>query len=197
MSHRFRLSRGATIAVRASPLSHSRKDHTMRRFRNKVTIAVTAAAALALAVGPASAGAKNEDNYRTVKGYATGTDSVNVQTLDITADARGDLSHLGDTTAHFAVDADRTQEGTVAGTGDFTLAAANGNELTGTFTLAGPAPSLGAHEVRLVLDVNGGSGRFADADGELRTTQQVTPRSLVNGILHQDSEGPIAGRISY
>jgi hypothetical protein len=164
-------------------------------IRKAITLAGLALAVAALS--PASAPAKAGGTDRPVKGSASGMDSVNTKTLAITADATGIISHLGETTAHFEADGALTPQGTVAASGTFTLVADNGDLLTGTFTLAGPAPSFSVHTVRIVMTITGGTGRFADASGELTTTQRVTPFSFDGVTLRQASEGPVRGQISY
>jgi hypothetical protein len=163
--------------------------------RKAMTLAGLALAVAAL--GPASAPAAVEGTDRPVQGSASGMDSVNVQTLAMEADINVLMSHLGESTAHFQGQGALTPEGTVAATGTFTIVAANGDELTGTFTLAGPAPSFGVHTIDVVMAITGGSGRFAGATGTLSTTQLVTPLSLEGTTLRQAMEGAVSGQISY
>ena len=166
-------------------------------------ITLTGIAVAVAALSPASAPAAAGGADRPVKGSLSGMDSIDVsrlpidQTLAIEADVSGVISHLGRTTAHLEGHGALTPQGTVAANGTGTLVAANGDRLTGTFTLAGPAPSFGVHEVRIVMTIIGGTGRFADATGTLRSAQQVTPTSFDGVTLHQASEGPVSGRISY
>lgn len=172
-------------------------------FRKAITLTglALAVAALSPASSPAAAGGAD----RLVKGSVSGIDSIDVsrlpidRTLAIEADVSGVLSHLGKTTAHFEGDGALTPQGTVAASGDSTVVAANGDRLTGTFTLEGPGPSNPprVHEVTLEIRITGGTGRFEDASGVLRSTQQVTPLAFDGPILHQASEGPVNGRISY
>jgi hypothetical protein len=160
-----------------------------------------AVAALSPASSPAAAGGSD----RPVKGSVSGIDSIDVSmlpidgTLTLEANVSGVMSHLGRTTAHLKGDGALTPQRTVAASGTATVVAANGDQLTGTFTLAGPGPSNPpkVHDVAIEITIKGGSGRFSDATGVLNSTQRVTPLGLVGTILHQTSEGPVSGRISY
>jgi hypothetical protein len=168
--------------------------------RNAITLACLAVALAALSPASAPAAARSD---RPLKGSVSGMDSIDVsmlpidQTLAIEADAAGAISHLGKATAHLEAHGALTAQGTVAASGTSTIVAANGDQLSGTFTLAGPAPSLGVHQITIVMTITGGTGRFADATGTLRSAQQVTPISIDGGILHQASEGPLSGGLNY
>ncbi len=153
--------------------------------------------ALALvALSPASATAAAGGTDRPMKGTASGTVSVNVQTLAISADLAGVSTHLGKYTAHVEANGTLTPQGTIA-TGPITLVASNGDQLTGIFTLNGPAPTPNVHTAEVVVTFTGGTGRFADASGTVRSTPELTPFAFDGVTLLERSEGPVRGRISY
>jgi hypothetical protein len=148
------------------------------------------------ALAPASAPAKTGGTDRPVKGTAVGIVTVTLPGLHVSVDASGVLSHLGRYTGHFEGDAQIVQAGIVGG-GIFTLAAANGDQLTGTFTLAEPPFTGAAHPVDTTLTIGGGSGRFGDASGTIALPLVATPTSLGGGLLVEAAEGPMKGLISY
>ena len=154
--------------------------------------------ALALvALSPASALAKAGGTDRPVKGTVSGTVSVNVQTLAMTADASGVATHLGKYSTSLEGTVAITAEGT-AGSGTQTIVAANGDQATATYTLSTPGlPTTAAHTTTLVTTVTGGTGRFSDASGTLTSTTAVSPISFDGVTLVNGSEGTVRGRISY
>jgi hypothetical protein len=97
--------------------------------------------------------------------------------LVVTGTAEGHATHLGRYTATFNVVVDLATSSSI---GSIVLAAANGDELTGTFTGQGTttAPNV-AHIIENVT-ITGGTGRFAGATGTFtidRTLDQLTGRS--------------------
>jgi hypothetical protein len=169
-----------------------------------------ALAGLALAVAalsPASAPAKAGGTDRPVKGSGSGTASVDTTTLGttgtlaITADATGFLTHLGLYTTHVELDGRLEVVGgqlLVVADGSQTVVVANGDEVTGDVHLTGPPPiTPGVHEVTMVLTIIGGTGRFADASGTVRTDILASRKSFLNGILLEDIEYTNTGQISY
>jgi hypothetical protein len=148
------------------------------------------------ALSPASALAKAGGADRPVKGTVSGTVSANVQAFAITGEGTGVAAHLGRFTSSLEGAIAITPEGTEGG-GTQTIVAANGDQLTGTFTLSTPGLPSEAHTTMLVTTLTGGTGRFSDAHGILRSVLEVSPMSfdgltLVNGV-----EGTVRGRISY
>ena len=135
-----------------------------------VTVIVLALAALA----PASALAKAGGTDRPVKGTAMGSVTATVPGLHIKVDVSGVETHIGKFTGHF----EGTGEivgGSTLGEGTFTVVAANGDQMTGTFTLIGSLPTGEVHSATVVLTITGGTGRFADASGTITTPIVLTP----------------------
>ena len=153
------------------------------------------------ALAPASALAKAGGTDRPVKGTAVGAVTATLAPgLPTEVDASGRLTHLGRYTAHFEGGAEIIG-GTTFGQGTFTDVAANGDQLTGTATFSGPAPSGAVHAVTTTFTITGGTGRFADASGTMIAAFQATP-SCFNapacpGALVETLEGPLTGQISY
>lgn len=146
--------------------------------------------ALALAIlSPASALAKDD---RPVKGTGSGTISLDPLTGAFTGDATGVSSHLGNYTVHLEGAGAPTPEGTFAGGGTVTIVAANGDRLTGTFTLTRTGPST-----TVVVKITGGTGRFADASGTLTVICLTGPSSQVGQMLLSTIECTMTGQISY
>ena len=163
-----------------------------------ITVAGLALALAALV--PASALAKAGGTDRPVTGTALGDITAAVPALDITTDASGVMSHLGKYTAHFEGSAEIVG-GSTLGEGTFTTVAANGDELTGSFTLNGAVPSGQVHTATVVLTVTGGTGRFADASGTITVPLVLTPSCFLEpscpGLLVETLEGQLTGVISY
>ena len=177
-----------------------------RRLRPLLTYMngrVTIAAVLVLvvaALATASALAKAGGTDRPVTGTAVGGFSAEVASLHIATDASGVMSHLGKYTSHFEGTAEIVG-GRTLGEGTFTTVGANGDELTGTFTLNGALPAGEVHTATVVLTVTGGTGRFADASGTITVPLVLTPSCFLEpscpGALVETLEGQLTGTISY
>jgi hypothetical protein len=153
-----------------------------------------------VALTPASALAKAGGTDRPVKASVVGDVTVPIPSLLLTTDASGVMTHLGKYTAHFEGTAEIVG-GRTLGEGTFTVVAANGDELTGTFTLNGALPSGEPHSLTVVLTVTGGTGRFADASGTITAPLVATPSCFLEpacpGALVETLEGQLTGQISY
>jgi len=161
----------------------------------------TASLVLALAaLLPASAAAKAGGTDRPVTGTSLGEITTNVATLGITADASGVMSHLGKYTSHFDGTV-RIVGGRTLGEGTFATVGANGDELSGTFTLNGDLPTTEVHTATVFLTITGGTGRFADASGTITIPLVVTPTCFLEpacpGHVVETQEGQLTGVISY
>jgi hypothetical protein len=152
------------------------------------------------ALAPASALAKAGGTDRPMKGTVVGTVTVPIPSLQLTTDASGALTHLGKYTGHFEGSGEIVG-GRTLGEGTFTVVAANGDQLTGTFTLNGSLPSGEPHSLTVFLTITGGTGRFADASGTLTIPLLATPSCFLEptcpGALIETLEGPVTGLISY
>jgi hypothetical protein len=163
---------------------------------------IVASLALTLAsLSPAAALGNAGGTDRPVKGTAVGDITVSITPgLPVEVDVTGVATHLGKFTGHFEGSAEIIG-GTVFGEGTLTLVAANGDELTGTFTFTGPPPSPEPHEVATEFTITGGTGRFADASGTITTPLVATPSCFDEpscpGALVETVEGPLTGQISY
>jgi hypothetical protein len=152
------------------------------------------------ALAPPSALAKAGGTDRPVQGTALGDVMVAIPALNISTDTSGVMTHLGKYTAHFEGSAEIVG-GRTLGEGTFTVVAANGDELTGTFALNGALPSGEPHSLTVVLTVTGGTGRFADASGTITAPLVATPSCFLEpscpGALVETLEGQLTGLISY
>jgi hypothetical protein len=149
---------------------------------------------------PAAALAKAGGTDRPLKGTAAGSVTVTIPGLHLTTDVSGVMTHLGKFSGHFEGNAEIVG-GRTLGEGTFTVVAANGDELTGTFTLNGALPSGEVHTATAVLTITGGTGRFADASGTVTVPLVLTPSCFLEpscpGSLVETAEGPLMGLISY
>jgi hypothetical protein len=165
-------------------------------IRKTITLASLVLAVAALS--PASTLAKAGGTGRPVKGKFSGTVTLKLLPgLPLTSDATGVASHVGKFSTHLKGNAAFTPDG-IVGSGIQKIVAANGDQLTGTFTLEskGLDPTV-AHETTVITTVTGGTGRFSDANGTLTAISSVSPISLVGVTLVNSSEGPITGQVSY
>jgi hypothetical protein len=128
-----------------------------RGFSRKAV--VLAGLALALAVlSPASALAKAGGTDRPVKGTTSGNVTVTLGApLGLTIDLTGVATQFGKYSVHLEADG-RIIGGEVVGDGTFTVAVANGDQATGTWTVSGPLPSGDVHPTTAVLTITGGTG---------------------------------------
>lgn len=97
-----------------------------------------------------------------IRGIGQGTIRINTATGALTGEESGVISHLGRNTVHLKGVSTLSPDGGVSSSGTVTIVAANGDRLTGTFTLNGHEPTLTA-----VVTITGGTGRFANATGTL------------------------------
>jgi hypothetical protein len=172
----------------------------MRKLRKKMAAAALLSSLVVLAIAPGSTLAKPGGTDRPVKGTAHGDITAAVPALDVTTDATGVMAHLGKYTAHFEGTAEIVG-GRTLGEGTFITVAANGDELTGTFTLNGALPSGEVHTATVVLTITGGTGRFGDASGTVTAPLVLTPSCFLEpscpGLLVEAFEGSLTGQISY
>jgi hypothetical protein len=168
-----------------------------RAIRNH-TKAIALVFALALAtVCPGSALAKAGGANRPLIGSMSGMLSVNPATGAVTGDDRGRISHLGESVLHFeGTVAPTAEEGTYAGSAAVTLVAANGDRLTGTAEVTSTATATG-RTTTVVIEVTGGTGRFAHASGTLRVLCLEEGSSQLGELLVSTIECEATGLISY
>jgi hypothetical protein len=153
---------------------------------------------LALAVlSPASALAKAGGTDRPVKGTASGNVTATLGApLGLTLDLTGRATHVGKYRVHLEGDGRFIGGEVVVDDGTWTLAAANGDHLTGTWTFTGPFRT-DVHATTAVLTITGGTGRFADASGTITAQNLETPTCIAGpacpGQLLETAEGPAEG----
>jgi hypothetical protein len=155
--------------------------------------------ALVLALGalsPGTALAKAGGTERPVNGGGSGTIAFDPQTGVFEGDPSGVASHLGRYSMHFEGTAVPTGENTATGSGDLTILAANGDRLTGTFTSTSAFTSSGATHT-VVVELTGGTGRFAQASATLTIICVAGPSVDIEAQLVSEIECTISGRIGY
>jgi hypothetical protein len=194
-----RVADGVVAGSVANSWPGSRGDRQVTdRTISNLNRAVALAFVLALAVfNTGSALAKAGGADRPVKGTASGTLRLNPVTGAATGDITGVTSHLGKTAVHFEGTLTPTAEaGTFAGPATVTIVAANGDRLTGVAAVTSRATSTG-RITTVVLEIAGGTGRFANASGTLTVTCVSGPPSQEGQILVFAIECKATGRISY
>lgn len=169
-------------------------------MRKAITIA-----GLMLALGvlaPTGALGKAGGTDRPVKGTTSGTVTGTLTSpLGITIDLTGVATHLGKYSFH-AEGVGVISGGEVFTDGPFTVTAANGDQLTGTFTVTTPLSQLAeVHTTTAFLTITGGTGRFADAGGTITSENLETPICFAQpsclGLIIDNLEGQLTGRIGY
>jgi hypothetical protein len=164
-----------------------------------------ALAGLLLAVGaltPASALAKKGGTHRPIKGTVSGTATTTATsptTGDYFQDSKGVGSHVGKYTREVVgtYEVTGTEPGFVFihGEGEFTVVAANDDELDGYFEFDGVVDlSTGIRTSTVQAEFEGGTGRFADATGEATEQDVITPTETP-GEGHLT--GTFKGHVSY
>ena len=165
-------------------------------FKRKLMLLAGLALAV-VALSPASASANAGGTDRPVSGTISATVTLNVLTGAVTVEGGGVASHIGKFTTSLEGTVMITSTGTF-GSGTFTTVAANGDELTGTYTLATPGAPGVAHTTTIVMTLTGGTGRFSDASGTQTSVTEVSPISFSGGVLVNSAVGTITtGQISY
>jgi hypothetical protein len=148
-------------------------------------------------LSPISALANAGGTERTVNGTGSITISLDPRTGAFTGDATGISSHLGDLTVRVEGAGRVTPDGTFAGSGTVTITAANGDQLTGTFTLTTTDLFAGGGTTTVIVTITGGTGRFADATGTLTIVCRAGPPSHIGALLVIEGDCTMTGRISY
>ena len=116
-------------------------------------------------VGPATALGKAGGTDRPFNAHQSGTAVLDLGTLTFTQDTSGIMTHLGRSTTHVEGVVTPTGPDTVTVAGSAVLTAANGDELSGTFTGSGTVDASGNVEGTVATTYSGGTGRFANASG--------------------------------
>jgi hypothetical protein len=159
------------------------------------------------ALAPASALAKKGGTDRPFKGKGTSMSTFCLQTGMGSGDFTGVATHLGRYTGHseFHVTGfDAGPPATFVLVGNVTLVAANGDELAGAFIdEAEETLEPEGHIGHIVVTIEGGTGRFADASGTIMVDQVgfVVDRDLSvcfpPGEAHDFNLETSTGHISY
>jgi hypothetical protein len=154
------------------------------------------------ALAPASALAKKGGTDRPVKGKVSGG-AVFCPSGEAVANHSGVATHFGKLTFH--AEGSFTPTGPISffGEGTASLVAANGDELTMTWTdeavikFDESGEGIG-HIGMIVLTITGGTGRFADASGTINSVQDGLGLFYdEEGCTHDFNEETWTGHISY
>ena len=161
----------------------------MYRHRFAASLALVVSAVLGL-TGPAAAEELVPLRAR-FEGSITATPVNPPSTIfDIRASATGNASHFGRFTMESLHRVDRSTLTTV-GTASFTLKAANGDTVYGTYTITGsPTPTPGVINAVDTYTITGGTGRFAGATGAF------VDQHVANLITLTVTRGSLTGSIS-
>ena len=140
----------------------------MRKIRTFALAVALALSAFYLVPAAVSAADKAVD----IKGKASASGRLELATGFVTEAGSGTLSHLGKFTYRLAGEGKFNYEnGTFSGSGSVTIVGANGDELSGGYTVTGTQTSGTA-----VITITGGTGRFAGASGTLTMTATTAMR---------------------
>jgi hypothetical protein len=140
---------------------------------------------------------KAKGTDRPVSAKSSSTATINIATGLGTNEGTGQATHLGKFTSHDQFTSFTITGNTFSFTGTETDVAANGDQLFSTFTGRGTFTSSAASEITAVQIVTGGTGRFADASGTLRSAITGTTVSVVGSTVTTRNTFTTQGRISY
>lgn len=161
----------------------------MAKIKMMALAGVLALTVLLAASVPASAGG----SAVTITGHGTGTIRLDTATGAFTGEESGVSSYLGKYTVHLQGRATLAADGTVTGTGTATIVAANGDQLTGDFTVTGNGQTQ-----RVVVTITGGTGRFANATGTLTVIcHSAGPPHQEGAVLVLEHKCTMKGTVSH
>jgi hypothetical protein len=129
----------------------------------------------------------------------TGSETISLDPVSgaLTGDIAGISSHLGELTGRVEGTGAPTPEGGFAASGSVTIVAANGDRLTGTFTLANTGVVETGSTVTVVVTITGGTGHFAGARGTLTVICLVATAYQVEAMFVSTGKCSMTGTISY
>jgi hypothetical protein len=160
------------------------------------TIMLLGLALTVAALSPAAALAKAGGTDRPLTGSGSGTLTLNLPTGAFASDATEVDSHSGKVTVHSEGTFVLTGPGTFAVSGTSTSMAANGDQLTSTFTGTGTISGTES-TTTIVSTLTGGTGRFEDVSGTATTTSHGTTISSDGVTVISSMEYTLTGTISY
>ena len=173
----------------------------------RLSIVGAALALLMLTVVPAAAGPKGTDrpfkaDLAGVIEFEFNTDCGSPAPPLVTTESSGTATHMGRVEANWEHCAGPRTGGGITN-GELTMIAANGDELVLVYGVDGPTPTDPTNSFE--MDVESGTGRFADAQGILTVTFEVTPQFTCSppnpGCLDFGTpwpwSGTLEGMISY
>jgi hypothetical protein len=149
---------------------------------------------LALALAP-PASARSQCKDRALKGVISVMVHSDRSTTPgkVTGIGVGVMSHLG---RFLAYTQGHLVPG-VGGSGPFVILAADGDRLTGTSTFSSDGPPLEPHTTTQILTVTGGTGRFANASGELTGVYRGRYQVIDPVTFIGTAKGTVSGRVCY
>jgi len=160
----------------------------MAKIKMMALAGVLVLAVLMAASAPASAGGRS----LTITGQGTGTIRLDAATGAFTGEESGVSSVLGTYTVHLQGRATPAADGTVTGIGTATIVAANGDQLTGDFTVTGDGQTQ-----TVVVTITGGTGRFANATGTLTVICHSGPSLQEGTVLVLEHRCTMKGTVSH
>jgi hypothetical protein len=162
----------AATAVAGAVLITERRGILMRSIKLMTLAGVLVLPALLAASTPATAAGK----AITIDGHGAGTIRLDPTTGAFAGEESGVSSRLGRYMVRLQGQASVAADGSVTGAGAATITAANGDRLTGSFTVTGQDQTQ-----TVVMTVTGGTGRFANATGTITVICHSEPP-------HQDGQ---------
>ncbi len=144
----------------------------MRKIRAFALAVALALAAFYLASAPVSAA----DTAVHIKGKASASGRVDPAAAGVTEEGSGTLSHLGNFSYRLVGTGTVNNDGTYSAAGHITIVSANGDQLSGPYTVTGTATDT-ANTATAVMTITGGTGRFANASGTLTLISKGPPLS--------------------
>jgi hypothetical protein len=180
---------GHRCSARTNPAKR-RKEQDM-----KIRAAIGFTALTLALAGSAPASAHSGCTDRAVKGTISVVVHSDRSTVPgtVTGTGVGVMSHLGRFVGYVE---GRLVPG-VGGSGPLVIVAANGDRLTGTSTFSSDGPPLELHTTTTIFTVTGGTGRFADASGQMTIVVRGKYEVIDPVTFIGTASGTVSGRICY
>ena len=148
-------------------------------------------------LGPGRAQTSVVDSGLPFRGSFTGSSAHNLATGEFHSAWTGEASHFGISNLEQQAQIGSAGPTTLSFSGNWTLTAADGDQLYGT--ALGTGVRTDATHLTLVADyaATGGTGRFANATATFKITVQHVRTALEDGISYGEQQATLDGQLSW
>lgn len=163
----------------------------------KSAVILTGLTLAIMALAPASAPAKEGGTYLPTQGKGTGNSCTTVATGVFHYTGTGTSTHIGKYSWDSVGQGAFTGEGeNYAGSGTYTVTAANGATFSGSFTFLSEDATLPVHHDTVNIIIEEGTGRLAGITGEFTETLTLSTYSFDGVTACATTEDRISGWVS-